>query len=173
CLSPGFFQTRPEVAQAFDSLLSALQCIKSKIDLFAAGNTEQKVANCCGRKAFVSQIAKRVIVAFRLGHRLAFDFQVLKVQPVTYELLSRRAFTLSDFILMMRKNQIDAPKMKVEGFAQILHRHRRTLYVPARSTATYLSVPGRFVRTVGSFPESKIARVFLVVLVCVDALAAA
>ena len=108
-LSLRFLQTRAKIAQALDGFLRALQRVKSEIELLAAGNAEQKIADCCRRKAFAGQIAKRVIVAFRLRHRLAFDFEVFKVQPVTHKFFPSGAFALRDLILMMRKNQIDAP----------------------------------------------------------------
>ena len=123
-LGPGFFQSRAKVAQAGHRFLCAPQRVESKVELLAAGNTQQEIANPRRREALGNQIAKRVVVAFRLGHRLAFDFQVLEVQPVADELLTGSAFALGNFVFVMRKNQIDAAQMKVECLAQVLHRHR-------------------------------------------------
>src|SRR5439155_13532981 len=97
---------------------------------------------------------------------------MFKVQPVADELLAGRAFALGDFVFVMRENQIDAADVKIERLAQVLHRHRRALDMPAGTTASDRSIPGGLFWFVRRFPQSKVARVFLLVLVCVDAFAA-
>src|SRR5688500_15927010 len=58
------------------------------------------------------------------------------VEPVLHKSLSAwlesRAFTLGDFVLVMRKHQILAAEMKVEAGAENLHAHGAALDVPAR-----------------------------------------
>src|SRR5258708_32532810 len=98
---------------------------------------------------------------------------MFKVQPVADELLSGGAFALRDFVFVMRKNQIDATGVQVESFTQIFHGHGRALDMPAGPAATDAGVPGRFFWFVWGLPESEIARVFFLVLVCVYAFAGA
>src|SRR5260370_4345872 len=98
---------------------------------------------------------------------------MFKVQPVADELLAGGAFTLGDFVFVMRKNQIDATGVQVESFAQIFHGHGRALDMPTGPAAPDAGVPGRFFWFVWGFPESEVARVFLLVLVRVHAFAGA
>src|SRR5258706_1629764 len=98
---------------------------------------------------------------------------MFKVQPVADELLAGGAFALGDFIFVMRKSQIDAAGVQVESLAQIFHGHGRALDMPTWPAASDAGVPGRFFGFVWGFPESEVARVFLLVLVCIDTFAAA
>src|SRR5688572_19304895 len=73
----------------------------------------------------------------------------------------------------MRKLKVLASGMYIQGFAEILHRHCRAFYMPAWTAAAERSVPARFLVLADEFPQGKIASVLLLVLVSVDALAAA
>src|SRR5258705_6184140 len=95
---------------------------------------------------------------------------MFEVDPVADKLLARGAFALRNLVVVMRKTQIDAAGMNVEGLSEVLHRHRRALNVLAGTTATNFSVPGGFCFCSWFLPECKIARVFFLVCVCVDAL---
>src|SRR5437016_441300 len=96
---------------------------------------------------------------------------MFEVQPVADKLVAGSAFTLRDFIFVMRKNQIDTAGVQVERFAEVFHRHRRALDVPAGPAAPDAGVPGWFFGIVWRLPKSEIARVFFLVLVGVDAFA--
>src|SRR6267154_2021166 len=98
---------------------------------------------------------------------------MFKVQPVADELLAGGAFALGDFVFVMRKNQIDATGVQVESLAQIFHGHGRALDMPTWPAASDAGVPGRFFGFVWGFPESEVARVFLLVFVRVHAFAGA
>ena len=63
--------------------------------------------------------------------------------------------------------------MNIKSFAQILHRHRRTFNVPARTTASDGRVPRRFIRVGRFLPKRKIARILFFIFVGVNALAGA
>src|SRR5438552_8463707 len=117
------FQPRPKIAQAFDGLLGAAQSIKSEVELLAAGNTQQKIANGFRGKSFLCQIAKGVIIASCFRHRFAFDLQMFEVIPVADKLLARAARALSNLVLVMWKDEINTTKMQIESFAEILHGH--------------------------------------------------
>src|SRR5258705_8689355 len=98
---------------------------------------------------------------------------MFEVDPVADKLLARGAFALRNLVFVMRKDQIDAAGMNVEGLSQVLHRHRRALNVPAGTTAPNFCVPGGFCFCSRFLPECKIARGFFLVSVCVDALTSA
>ncbi len=168
-----FTQTRAKVAQARHRFLRAGKRIEREVQLLVVRHTQQKIANRGRRKTFRRNVAKRVVVAFRLRHRFAVDFQMFEVNPVAHELFSGRAFALRDLVFVMRKDEIDAAGVNVEGFAEILHRHRRALDVPARTAATDRRVPGGFSFARRFFPEREVARVFFFVLVGIDAFAGA
>src|SRR5258705_3845804 len=95
---------------------------------------------------------------------------MFEVDPVADKLLARGAFALRNLVFVMWKHQIYASGMNVEGLSQVLHRHRRALNVPAGTTTPNFSVPGGFCFCSWFLPECKIARVFFLVSVCVDAL---
>src|SRR5438477_13144990 len=98
---------------------------------------------------------------------------MLVVNPVARKKFSGRALALRYLVLVMRVDQINSSCMNVEGLAQIFHGHGGAFYVPARTASTKRRVPSGFVRRPCSFPQGEVARVFLVVLVCVNALACA
>src|ERR1043165_8692940 len=95
---------------------------------------------------------------------------MLEVNPVTNKLLPRRAFTLRDLILVMREDEIDTAGVNVKRLAKIVHRHRRALDMPARTSASDRRVPRRFSLARRFFPKREVTRVFFFVLVGVDAL---
>ena len=67
----------------------------------------------------------------------------------------------------MREEVVDASGVDVERFAQVVHRHRRALEVPARPARSPRRIPYRH-RPVGAgvaaLPEDEVSRVILVVL---------
>jgi hypothetical protein len=95
------------------------------------------------------------------------------VEPVVGELLAGRALALRDLVLVVREDEVNAPGVDVEGLAEVLHGHRGALDVPAGTPATDLGVPSGLVPGFGGLPEGEVARVLLLVLVRVHALAAA
>src|SRR4051812_31583157 len=97
---------------------------------------------------------------------------MLDVDPEARELLSRRAFALRDFVLMMRKDQIHAAGVNIDGCrSEQPKRHRGALDVPAGTAGTDPGVPRRLAFLRG-FPEHEVARVLLLVFVRVDPCAA-
>ena len=75
---------------------------------------------------------------------------------------------------MVREEVVDAAGVHVERFAEILHRHRRALDVPAWPTAAPRRIPDDIavVRSV-ALPEGEVAYAFLLVFVLAHAGAAA
>jgi len=78
------------------------------------------------------QLPDRDEVTLRLRHLGALDLQEAVVQPVIrHHGRVERAARLRDLVLMVRKDQVDAAAVDVEGLAQMLPRHRRAFDVPA------------------------------------------
>jgi hypothetical protein len=95
------------------------------------------------------------------------------VYPIVCELLPGRSLALCDLVLVMRKLQIHAASVNVESFAEVLHRHRGALDMPARAAASEWGVPARFLAGFDQFPKSEIACVLFIVFVRIHPLAAA
>src|SRR5260370_24242990 len=90
------------------------------------------------------------------------------MQPVAHERLAGGAFALSDFVLVMRKCQVDSTGVNIQGLSEILHGHCGALNVPARSAGSDRSLPEVLSRFRG-FPQREIPRALLFVAVVVDA----
>src|SRR5216117_1883111 len=93
---------------------------------------------------------------------------MLAMHPESDEGLSRDRLALGDFIFVVRENVVDGAAMNVERFAKLLHRHRRTLDVPARAARAEWRLPVRLVFVFWRFPQDKVAGLFLLVFVGVD-----
>ncbi len=79
------------------------------------------------------QLADGHEVTLRLRHLRAFDLQEAVVHPeIRHHRRVKGAARLRDFVLVVRKHEIDAAAVDVERLAQVLPRHRRALDVPAR-----------------------------------------
>ena len=90
------------------------------------------------------------------------------MNPIAHKGLSRGALALRDLVFVMRENQVHAAAMNVKGFAQVLHAHGGAFDVPSGASRANLRFP-EILALFFRFPEDEIARVFLVVLVRVDA----
>src|SRR5215472_6650039 len=90
------------------------------------------------------------------------------MQPHANERPSGSRFALRDFVFVMRKGEVDPAGMNIEGIAEILHRHGGALDVPAWTAGADARFPEVFAGF-GCFPESEIARIFLVILIDVHA----
>ena len=77
------------------------------------------------------------------------------VQPVLGHRLAVAALALGDFVLVMRKDQVESTAVDVERLAQQAAAHRRALDVPAGASLAPGAVPGRFAR-LGRFPEREV-----------------
>ena len=82
--------------------------------------------------------------------------------------LARPGLGLSDFVLVVREDEILAAGVQVKTFAQLLHRHDRTFDVPAWAARANARIPRGFAGF-RSFPEGEIAGTVLVVFVEIDA----
>ena len=121
-------------------------------------------ANHLARPVF-QQLVDSHEIAEALRHLLAFDLQESVVHPVIrHHARLKGAARLRDFVLVMRKNEIDAAAVNVEGLAEMLPGHGRALDVPARP-ARRLDAgrrrPAWLVR-LRRLPQHEVLRIFLV-----------
>src|ERR671914_2924254 len=78
------------------------------------------------------QVANGDEVTFALRHFPALDLQEAIVHPDARHQRSREsAAALSELILMVRENEIDAARMDIKGFAEKFPAHGRTFDMPA------------------------------------------
>ena len=70
------------------------------------------------------QIVDRHGVARRLGHLHAVGEEMLPMYPVPDRRVAVRALGLRDLVLVVRKDIVDATRMKIEAFAEVLGAHR-------------------------------------------------
>ena len=162
-------EPRQEVGQPLQRLLGAGQAVPGEVQLLAVVRRQQQVAHRRRPEALRDDVGNRVGVAERLRHLLLVDDQILDVHPEARERLAGRAFALRDLVLVVREDQVDAAGVDVDRrLAEQPQRHRRALEVPARAARRIDHVPGRLVR-LGRLPQHEVARVFLGVVVGVDA----
>src|SRR5580692_2018027 len=96
--------------------------------------------------AFQHQVAQRVEVPQALRHLLALDEQETHMKPETSERLSGQRLRLCDLVFMVRKDQVFSARMQIKALAEFLHRHHRTLQVPAWASRPNWRIPGSFAR---------------------------
>ena len=99
-------------------------------------------------------------VAQRLGHLLIVHVYVAVMHPVMYERLAGRALGLSDFVFVVREQQILAAAVYVDRLAQILHAHRGALDMPAGATHSPRAGPGGFAGLL-RLPQGEVHRMSL------------
>src|SRR5450830_954739 len=107
--------------------------------------------------------SEKITQAF--GHFLVVARHKAVVHPDAGQWFAGSTLALGNFILVMRKLQISATAMNVNGLTQHLAAHGRALDVPARATLAVNTRPFRIQRLVrfGRFPEHEIKRIILAV----------
>src|SRR5690606_32783120 len=108
-------QTVVRRAEAAHGLGGALQRLPGEIELAAVMGGEEGVADRGGADATLQEILQGEQVPGRLRHLLAVELQELAVKPVADERLAGSALRLSDLVLMVREDEVDASAMDVEG----------------------------------------------------------
>src|SRR6267143_5677780 len=93
---------------------------------------------------------------------------MLGMQPVPRERLAGRALALRNFVLVMRKCQVDSAGVDIQRLAEVLHGHGGTLNVPAGTPAPNRRLP-EMLTWFRRFPQRKIPRALFVVTIVVDA----
>ena len=83
----------------------------------------------------------RTVLPCGLGHLELAEAQVSAVDPVRHHRMAHGALGLGDLVLVVREDQVDPAGVDVEPLAEVLHRHRRALDVPAGEAFTPRAVP--------------------------------
>src|SRR5262245_14875775 len=105
------------------------------------------------------KVAGKPHVAERLRHLLAVELDEAVVQPIAREgLAAVPAGALSELVLVVWKEQVDATAVNIDRLAEMRCRHRRALDVPAGPAAAPGAVPTDDLR-LRRFPEHEVARV--------------
>ena len=88
------------------------------------------------------------------------------MHPSPDEFLARGGLGLRDLVLVVREEVVDAARVQIERFAQILHGHGRAFNVPAGTPASPRRIPAHgAVGILPRLPEREVADVLLVIFV--------
>ena len=105
---------------------------------------------------------QEVVERFRhlldLAGLLVGNLEHAGVHPMARERAAARCLALRALVLMMRKHQVSAAAMDVEGKPQVLARHGRALDVPAWAPLAPGGIPRRLAR-LGRLPQGEVERV--------------
>lgn len=123
-------------------------------------------------------ISKCIKVSKRFCHLFPINEEMSRMYPVATKFFPSIGFTLSDFVLVMRKYVINSSHMEINLWTKILHNTSTTLYMPSRATLDKyfffsdlkLSLPkiipiSFFVIT---FPKYKVSHTFFFILIIID-----
>ena len=135
--------------------------VPGHVDGLAVVAREQGEADGLAAMAFLQKLAHGEEVAEGLRHLLAANDDVAVVHPEAREPAVGAAARLGDLVLVVRKDQVLAAAVDVEGLAQVLGAHGRALDVPARPAAPPGAVPARL-GLVRGLPQHEVGRVLLV-----------
>ncbi len=102
-------------------------------------------------------------VANRFRNLFALNRDVRMMHPVVYIFAARNSFGLSDFVVVMHWDVLDAAGVDVDLFAEQLKDHRGALDVPAREANAPRRVPLLLplLRRVRNLPQCKVGRIAL------------
>src|ERR1017187_4155696 len=114
------------------------------------------------------QFAQGSDISHRLRHFVMIHQEMFGMEPIAHEWLSSCRLGLRDFVLMMRKHQIDAPAVDVERVAEILHGHCGALDMPAWASGSDRRFPKMFAG-LGRLPQCEVAHIVLIVAIYVHA----
>src|SRR4029077_15161872 len=102
-------------------------------------------------------------VAERLRHLLGGQVPEAVVRPLAHEGPPGRGLRLRDLVLVVREDEILAAAVHVEGLAEVLHRHRGALDMPAGPAVAPRALPAGPAWLV-LLPEGEVERVALAVV---------
>ena len=84
------------------------------------------------------------------------------MHPDRHDLVPHRALRLRDLALVVRELVVVAAGVDVEALAEVLHRHRRALDVPAREAIAPRGGPFQGAMVAGRLPQREVLRMALV-----------
>src|SRR5665811_1729974 len=89
------------------------------------------------------QLVDKQQVAERLRHLRSIQSHETDVHPRLDERCSRHGFALGGLALVVRKSEISAATVNIEGLAELSQRERRTFDVPTRTARSPSGIPRR------------------------------
>ena len=126
--------------ESLDSIDGGTKSLECKIKILSVLVLEShKTESSCyqsflGIMILCENITKCVEIIRTFRHFLVIDEEMSPMQPVFGKCLSSIGLSLSNFILMVRKNQITSTHMDINLRAKELHITSRTLDVPSWTT---------------------------------------
>ena len=112
-----------------------------------------------GRGQIGGLVTLLIVSPPHLARRAAGLHQAV-VHPIPCERFSRAAFRLGQFVLVMRKHQVETAAVNVDRIAEDLLRHRGTFDVPARPARSPRAVPRRLAG-LGALPQGEVGGMML------------
>src|SRR5687768_2887340 len=129
-------ETRRELAYPPDRLLRGLKSLIGQVQLLAIVRRKHEMPDSGGGDSLLAQLLDSKYVTDAFGHFCSLRQQEGTMAPVTRKGLPRGRLGLGDFVLVMRKDEVDPSGVQIQGLTQEIHRHRRALEVPARATTS-------------------------------------
>ena len=109
----------------------------------------------------LGEVRDAIDVLRGLRHLLTAHLQEPTVDPDRHDLMADRSFGLGDLVLVVWELVVVAAGVDVEPLAEVLHRHRRALDMPAGEAVTPGTRPPEGPVGSGLLPEREILRVAL------------
>src|SRR6266511_5614016 len=103
---------------------------------------------------------QRDVVAERLVHLLALEAEHPVVHPQARERMPQRT-RLGNLVLVVRKDEVEAPAVDLELGAEVLLAHRRALDVPAGTAPAPRRLPPSVLARLVRLPEREVPRILL------------
>ncbi len=150
------------------ALAACCKSLEGEIELTPVRDAGQREAKRGWFIALGEKIAEREKVAERFRHLLAFNKEMLGVQPVTRKRLAGGGFALRNFVFVMWECQVDSAGVNIERLAKIFHGHGGAFDVPAGTAGTDRSLPEMLAR-LRRFPEREVAGAFFFVTIVIHA----
>src|SRR4029453_14549451 len=155
-----------QARQALERSLALLHALLGPLDHVPVVSPEHPEPERVGAVALDDSVDVQR-VAERLRHLLLAHVDHAVVHPVARKRLARAGFGLGDLALVVGKDEIFAAAVNVERRAEVFHRHRGALDVPARPAGPPRALP-RGLPGLGGLPEREVAGIALA-LVHLDA----
>ena len=146
--------------QGIQAALCLVEQIRAEVQLRAVvGRQQCKAQHLAG--ILSQQVLDHTEIAQGFGHLLAIDIHIAVVHPVTHEVLAVGAAALCPLVFVVRKSQVAAAAVNIDGVTQVLLDHGRALEVPAGTATAPGAIPtGLFIA--GRLPQHEVARVFFI-----------
>ena len=136
---------------------SGLNGVPCQIHLLAIVVLQEAQAQSQRIDSTINHILEKQNVARAFGHLATVKEQVLGVNPMSYDFFTDGRIRLCLLVFVVRESKINATGVYVDGVAQVVDAHRRTLHVPTGESHTPRRIPHQLGTGVaGDFPQSPV-----------------